>query len=56
MQQLPVVRQRRREQRQRAERQPGGMRVGKRGRLTLYRNGVRVRDPAIVLSAVGRKI
>lgn len=36
--------------------QPGGIRVGRRGRLYLVRNGVRVRDRDETLSAIGRKV
>lgn len=40
----------------RRESRPQGVKVGRKGFVFIYRNGVRVRDSEIVLSAVGRKV
>lgn len=47
---IPVVRRRQREYR------PQGVKVGRRGSVQLFRNGQKVRNPEIVLQAVGRKV
>ena len=48
----PVVNRRRR--RRESRQQPSGVRVGRKGRVRLYRNGVEVRDRNAVLSAFNR--
>ena len=50
----PVVRRGKR--REARLRQPGGIKVGRRGRVILIQDGVRVTDRDVILAAVGRKV
>lgn len=51
-----VVRPTIRRGRHREARIKAGVRVGRRGRVSVLRNGVRVKDRELVLALVGRKI
>lgn len=49
----PVVMRR---TRRRESRSFSGVRVGRRGRLSVFRNGVPVRSPDMILAMTGRKV